>query len=56
MMLGIVERLAEMFPESTYQRRFEAQIANKNIQNGTDLDYWQREFDQKMVKSQGEYL
>ena len=56
MMLGILERLAEMFPESTYQRRFEAYIANKNIQNGTDLDYWQREFDQKMVKSQGEYL
>ena len=56
MMLGLVERLAEMFPESTYQRRFEAYIANKNIKNGSDLDYWQRRFDQAMADNRGEFI
>lgn len=56
MMLGLVERLAEMFPTSTYQQRFEAYIANKNIQSGTDLDYWQRKFDQEMANHKGEYI
>lgn len=56
MMLGLVERLAEMFPNSTYQTRFEQYVANKNIQTGADLDYWQRKFDQDVAAKQGEYL
>jgi hypothetical protein len=56
MMLGFVERLAEMFPNSTYQSRFEAYLANKNIQDGVDLDHWQRRFDQEMARRQGGYL
>jgi hypothetical protein len=47
MMLGFLERLAEMFPESTYQSRLEAYLSRYCIDNPAQLEHLQRQFDQE---------
>jgi hypothetical protein len=44
-MLGFLERLAEMFPESTYQSRLEQYISRFNIDNPAQLEHLQRQFE-----------
>jgi len=44
-MLGLIERLAEMFPKQGYQSRLEQYINSKNPANAADVDYWQRQYE-----------
>jgi hypothetical protein len=44
MLRTLLERLAEMFPESDYQSRMERYIASKNPQNAADLEHLQRQY------------
>jgi len=44
MLTTLLERLAEMFPESDYQSRMERYIASKNPQNAADLEHLQRQY------------
>jgi hypothetical protein len=43
-MLGLIERLAEMFPGSDYQSRLEQYIANRNPQSAADVEHWERQY------------
>jgi hypothetical protein len=43
-MLGLMERLAEMFPGSDYQSRMERYISNRNPQNAADIEHLQRQY------------
>jgi len=43
-MLGLIERLAEMFP-GQYQSRLEQYINSKNPTNAAEIDYWQRQYE-----------
>ncbi len=47
MMLGFLERLAEMFPESTYQSKLEQYLSRYHIDNPAQLEHLQRQFDQE---------
>jgi hypothetical protein len=49
-MLGLVERLAEMFPGSDYQSRLERYIANHNPQSAADVEHWERQYFQDQQK------
>ena len=51
MMLGLVERLAEMFPQSTYQSRLEQYLSQYHIDNASQLEHLQRQFDVKQSRS-----
>lgn len=44
-MLGFLERLAEMFPESTYQSRLEQYLSRFTIDNPAQLEHLQRQFE-----------
>jgi hypothetical protein len=44
-MLGLIERLAEMFPGQQYQSRLEQYINSKNPTNAAEIDYWQRQYE-----------
>ena len=44
-MLGILERLAEVFPKQIYQSRLEQYINSKNPTTAADVDYWQRQYE-----------
>jgi hypothetical protein len=44
-MLGLIERLAEMFPDQPYQSRLESYINSKNPTNAAEVDYWQRQYE-----------
>ncbi len=44
-MLRFLERLAEMFPESTYQSRLEQYISRHHIDNPAQLEHLQRQFE-----------
>lgn len=43
-MLGLMERLAEMFPESSYQSRLDAYLSTKGITDAAQLENYIREF------------
>jgi hypothetical protein len=43
-MLGIIERLAEMFPGSSYQSRLDAYLNTKGITDAAQLENYIRHF------------
>ncbi len=43
-MLGLMERLAEMFPESSYQSRLDAYLSTKGITDAAQLENYIRQF------------
>ena len=43
-MLGLTERLAEMFPGSDYQSRLEQYIASRQPQNAADVENLERQY------------
>ena len=45
MMLALVERLAKMFPQSTYQSRLEEYLSKHHIDNAGQLEHLQRQYD-----------
>jgi len=44
-MLRFLERLAEIFPESTYQSRLEQYLSRFSIDNPSQLEHLQRQFE-----------
>jgi hypothetical protein len=44
MMLGFLERLAEMFPESSYQSRLDSYLSTKGITDATQLEHYMQKF------------
>jgi len=44
MLETLLERLAELFPESDYQSRLEQYIANRNPQSAADVEHWERQY------------
>jgi hypothetical protein len=44
MLETLLERLAEMFPNSDYQSRLDRYIASKNPQNAADVEHWERQY------------
>lgn len=44
-MMGFLERLAEMFPESTYQSRLEQYLSRFSFDNAAQLEQLQRQFE-----------
>lgn len=53
-MLGILERLAEMFPKQHYQSELERYITSRYPQNAADVEHFTKEFQYKI--SQGKLL
>lgn len=45
MFAKFLERLAEMFPEQSYQTRLEQYLSTKCIQSASDVEYWCRQYD-----------
>jgi hypothetical protein len=43
-MLGLMERLAEMFPESSYQSRLDSYLSTKGITDAAQLETYIRQF------------
>jgi hypothetical protein len=43
-MLAILERLAEMFPNSSYQTRLDQYLSTKGITNATQLENYIQQF------------
>jgi hypothetical protein len=43
-MLGLVERLAEMFPGSSYQSRLDSYLSTKGITDAAQLETYIRQF------------
>jgi hypothetical protein len=43
-MLAILERLAEMFPSSSYQTRLDAYLSTKGITDAAQLENYIRQF------------
>ena len=43
-MLGILERLSEMFPNTSYQTRLDQYLSNKGITDAAQLENYIREF------------
>jgi ArsR family metal-binding transcriptional regulator len=43
-MLAILERLAEMFPNSSYQNRLDAYLSTKGITDAAQLDGYIQQF------------
>ena len=43
-MLGLMERLAEMFPGSSYQTRLDAYLSTKGITDAAQLETYVRQF------------
>ncbi len=44
MMLGFMERLSEMFPESSYQSRLDAYLATKGITDAAQLENYIQQY------------
>jgi hypothetical protein len=44
LMLGILERLAEMFPDSSYQSRLDHYLADKGITDAAQLENYINQF------------
>jgi hypothetical protein len=53
MLANLLERLAEMFPNSNYQSRLEEYIISKYPQSAGDIDRLQKEY---TYKQQGTWL
>ena len=49
-MLGILERLAEMFPKDGYQTRLERYLSTKSITDAATLDNYIKEFEYRSYK------
>ena len=47
LMTKLLERLAEMFPDSVYQSTLEAYIASRRPNDVFDVERFQREFNQE---------
>jgi hypothetical protein len=43
-MLGIMERLAEMFPDSSYQSRLDDYLSTKGITDAAQLEHYLQKF------------
>jgi hypothetical protein len=43
-MLGILERLAEMFPGSSYQSRLDSYLSTKGITDAAQLEHYMQKF------------
>ena len=43
-MLGLLDRLAEMFPDSSYQSRLDAYLSTKGITDAAQLETYIRQF------------
>ena len=43
-MLGLMERLSEMFPNSSYQSRLDTYLSTKGITDAAQLENYMREF------------
>jgi hypothetical protein len=43
-MLGILERLSEMFPDSSYQNSLDAYLSTKGITDAAQLENYIRQF------------
>ena len=52
-MIAIMERLAEMFPGSSYQSSLDAYLADKGITDAAQLENYVREFN---YSQKGNYL
>ncbi len=50
-MIGLMERLAEMFPGSTYQSRLEQYLSQYHIDNAGQLEHLQRQFDTNQARN-----
>jgi hypothetical protein len=46
-MLGILERLSEMFPGSSYQSRLDAYLSTKGITDAAQLENYVRQFNSR---------
>lgn len=46
-MLGLMERLAEMFPSSSYQSRLDAYLREKGVTDAAQLENYIREFNNR---------
>lgn len=52
--LGLLERLAEMFPKQHYQSELDRYIAGRRPQNAADVEHFTKEFQHKI--SQGKFI
>lgn len=52
-MVGLLERLAEMFPKQHYQSQLERYICSKYPQNAADVEHFTKEFEHK---TQGKFI
>jgi urease accessory protein UreF len=50
LMLNILERLAEMFPNESYQTRLESYLSRKSITDAATLENYIKEFEYKSHK------
>ena len=53
MMLGLLERLAEMFPTQHYQTELDRYISSRFPQNAADVEHFTKEFE---YRKQGSFL
>ena len=53
-MLGILERLAEMFPKQHYQSELDRYITNRHPKNAADVEHFTKEFESRI--SQGKFI
>jgi len=49
-MLAILERLAEMFPDSSYQSRLDAYLSTKGITDAAQLENYIQQFNSQKEK------
>jgi hypothetical protein len=49
-MFAMLERLAEMFPQQTYQSRLEQYLTQYTVDNTAQLESLQRRFDQQQAR------
>ncbi len=47
MMASLMERLAEMFPEQTYQTRLDDYLKSKHVTDAAQLEHYIKQFDSK---------
>ena len=50
MMLNILERLAEMFPNDSYQNRLDRYLSTKSITDAATLENYVKEYEYKSHK------
>lgn len=53
MMLGLLERLAEMFPKQHYQSELEQYICSRYPQNAADVEHFTKEYE---YRHQGNFI